>query len=153
MENSQSIQQVWKICCFGQQQPVPAETSWQHRGKSLEHVCFQVSENNYAGISLITNIFIDFSCLTHSSTHRAYLHQYTKFGIQEEDFLDCFTTLEQVISSYTNLWFISLLRWSEIEIFWKNQAGKPSINSLKYVNYWLGLFFSFRSRVSVCVCE
>uniref|UniRef100_A0A8D2N6P7 Tubulin delta chain n=1 Tax=Zonotrichia albicollis TaxID=44394 RepID=A0A8D2N6P7_ZONAL len=34
---------------------------------------------------------------------KAYLHQYTKFGIQEEDFLDCFTTLEQVISSYTNL--------------------------------------------------
>ncbi|NXC99392.1 TBD protein, partial [Certhia brachydactyla] len=34
---------------------------------------------------------------------KAYLHQYTKFGIQEEDFLDCFTTLEQVVSSYTNL--------------------------------------------------
>uniref|UniRef100_A0A8C5UDY1 Tubulin delta 1 n=1 Tax=Malurus cyaneus samueli TaxID=2593467 RepID=A0A8C5UDY1_9PASS len=34
---------------------------------------------------------------------KAYIHQYTKFGIQEEDFLDCFTTLEQVISSYTNL--------------------------------------------------
>ncbi|NWI87805.1 TBD protein, partial [Pitta sordida] len=34
---------------------------------------------------------------------KAYVHQYTKFGIEEEDFLDSFTTLEQVISSYTNL--------------------------------------------------
>ncbi|XP_027759143.1 tubulin delta chain [Empidonax traillii] len=34
---------------------------------------------------------------------RAYIHQYTKFGIEEEDFLDSFTTLEQVISSYTTL--------------------------------------------------
>uniref|UniRef100_A0A8V1ALC7 Tubulin delta chain n=1 Tax=Gallus gallus TaxID=9031 RepID=A0A8V1ALC7_CHICK len=34
---------------------------------------------------------------------KAYIHQYTKFGIEEEDFLDSFTTLEQVISSYTNL--------------------------------------------------
>ncbi|KAJ3590087.1 hypothetical protein NHX12_008041 [Muraenolepis orangiensis] len=34
---------------------------------------------------------------------RAYIHQYTKFGISEEDFLDSFTSLEQVISSYTQL--------------------------------------------------
>ncbi|XP_050784766.1 tubulin delta chain isoform X1 [Gopherus flavomarginatus] len=34
---------------------------------------------------------------------RAYVHQYTKFGIEEEDFLDCFTTLEQVLSSYASL--------------------------------------------------
>uniref|UniRef100_A0A803Y8B3 Tubulin delta chain n=1 Tax=Meleagris gallopavo TaxID=9103 RepID=A0A803Y8B3_MELGA len=34
---------------------------------------------------------------------KAYVHQYTKFGIEEEDFLDSFTALEQVISSYTNL--------------------------------------------------
>ncbi|NWQ66594.1 TBD protein, partial [Neopipo cinnamomea] len=34
---------------------------------------------------------------------KAYIHQYTKFGIEEEDFLDSFTTLEQVISSYTSL--------------------------------------------------
>ncbi|XP_028817929.1 tubulin delta chain isoform X2 [Denticeps clupeoides] len=33
---------------------------------------------------------------------RAYIHQYTKFGISEEDFLDSFTVLEQVISSYTH---------------------------------------------------
>lgn len=34
---------------------------------------------------------------------RAYVHQYTKFGISEEDFLDSFTALEQIISSYTHL--------------------------------------------------
>ncbi|XP_032354271.1 tubulin delta chain isoform X2 [Camelus ferus] len=34
---------------------------------------------------------------------KAYLHQYTKFGIEEEDFLDGFALLEQVIASYSNL--------------------------------------------------
>ncbi|XP_076138196.1 tubulin delta chain [Alosa pseudoharengus] len=34
---------------------------------------------------------------------RAYIHQYMKFGISEEDFLDSFTVLEQVISSYSQL--------------------------------------------------
>ncbi|XP_077168596.1 tubulin delta chain [Paroedura picta] len=34
---------------------------------------------------------------------KAYVHQYTKFGIEEEDFLDCFTTLEQVVTSYASL--------------------------------------------------
>uniref|UniRef100_A0A8C5UU50 Tubulin delta chain n=1 Tax=Microcebus murinus TaxID=30608 RepID=A0A8C5UU50_MICMU len=34
---------------------------------------------------------------------KAYLHQYTKFGIEEEDFLDSFTLLEQVVASYYNL--------------------------------------------------
>ncbi|XP_023409291.1 tubulin delta chain isoform X2 [Loxodonta africana] len=34
---------------------------------------------------------------------KAYIHQYTKFGIEEEDFLDSFTLLEQVIASYRNL--------------------------------------------------
>ncbi|XP_072502988.1 tubulin delta chain isoform X2 [Notamacropus eugenii] len=34
---------------------------------------------------------------------KAYVHQYTKFGIEEEDFLDSFTLLEQVVASYCNL--------------------------------------------------
>ncbi|KAM9469174.1 tubulin delta chain [Clarias gariepinus] len=34
---------------------------------------------------------------------RAYIHQYTKFGISEEDFLESFTILEQIVSSYTHL--------------------------------------------------
>ncbi|XP_028320705.1 tubulin delta chain isoform X2 [Gouania willdenowi] len=34
---------------------------------------------------------------------RAYIHQYIRYGISEEDFLDGFTALEQVISSYKQL--------------------------------------------------
>ncbi|RVE64574.1 hypothetical protein OJAV_G00127120 [Oryzias javanicus] len=34
---------------------------------------------------------------------RAYIHQYDAFGISEESFLDSFTALEQVISSYREL--------------------------------------------------
>ncbi|XP_034290468.1 tubulin delta chain [Pantherophis guttatus] len=34
---------------------------------------------------------------------KAYIHQYSKFGIEEDDFLGCFTTLEQVIASYGSL--------------------------------------------------
>ncbi|KAM4701737.1 tubulin delta chain [Discoglossus pictus] len=34
---------------------------------------------------------------------KAYLHQYTKFGVDEDEFLESFTTLEQVIASYSNL--------------------------------------------------
>uniref|UniRef100_A0A1A8QJ03 Tubulin delta chain n=1 Tax=Nothobranchius rachovii TaxID=451742 RepID=A0A1A8QJ03_9TELE len=34
---------------------------------------------------------------------RAYIHQYIKYNISEEDFLDSFTSLEQVISSYGQL--------------------------------------------------
>uniref|UniRef100_A0A1A7XK72 Tubulin delta chain n=1 Tax=Iconisemion striatum TaxID=60296 RepID=A0A1A7XK72_9TELE len=34
---------------------------------------------------------------------RAYIHQYIKYNISEEDFLDSFTALEQVISSYGQL--------------------------------------------------
>ncbi|XP_056412652.1 tubulin delta chain [Hyla sarda] len=34
---------------------------------------------------------------------KAYVHQYTKYGIEEEDFLQSFTTLEQIISSYSTL--------------------------------------------------
>ncbi|XP_042298780.1 tubulin delta chain isoform X2 [Sceloporus undulatus] len=34
---------------------------------------------------------------------KAYVHQYAKFGLDEDAFLDSFTTLEQVISSYASL--------------------------------------------------
>ncbi|KAM4047788.1 tubulin delta chain isoform 1-T2 [Anomaloglossus baeobatrachus] len=34
---------------------------------------------------------------------KAYVHQYTKYGIEEEDFLQSFTTLEQIISGYSTL--------------------------------------------------
>ncbi|XP_040280604.1 tubulin delta chain [Bufo bufo] len=34
---------------------------------------------------------------------KAYVHQYTKYGIEEEDFLQSFSMLEQIISSYSTL--------------------------------------------------
>ncbi|XP_063810113.1 tubulin delta chain isoform X2 [Pseudophryne corroboree] len=34
---------------------------------------------------------------------KAYVHQYTKYGIEEEQFLQSFTVLEQIISSYASL--------------------------------------------------
>ncbi|XP_051680698.2 tubulin delta chain isoform X2 [Oryctolagus cuniculus] len=34
---------------------------------------------------------------------KAYIHQYTKFGVEEEDFLDSFTLLEQIVASYCHL--------------------------------------------------
>lgn len=34
---------------------------------------------------------------------RAYVHQYMRRGMSEEDFLDAFVTLEQVVSSYSTL--------------------------------------------------
>uniref|UniRef100_A0A8C5M436 Tubulin delta chain n=1 Tax=Leptobrachium leishanense TaxID=445787 RepID=A0A8C5M436_9ANUR len=34
---------------------------------------------------------------------KAYVHQYTKYGTEEETFLESFTTLEQVIASYSSL--------------------------------------------------
>lgn len=34
---------------------------------------------------------------------RAFIHQYTKFGMEEEDFLDSFALLEQVVASYGSL--------------------------------------------------
>ena len=48
-------------------------------------------------MSLLIFLSFLFSC------RRAYVHQYIKFGFTEEDFLDSFTSLEQVISSYSQL--------------------------------------------------
>lgn len=64
---------------------------------------------------------------------RAYIHQYTKFGIEEEDFLDSFTLLEQVVASYRNLW-----SWT------KGSRGKMPyvIFGLKYFQYYFHCMFS-----------
>lgn len=34
---------------------------------------------------------------------RAYVHQYLKHGLTEEEFLDCFACLEQVVKNYKDL--------------------------------------------------
>ena len=34
---------------------------------------------------------------------KAYIHQYLKHGLVEDDFMDCFAALEQVVDSYKHL--------------------------------------------------
>lgn len=34
---------------------------------------------------------------------RAFVHQYMTHGLQEEDFIDCFATLEQILADYQRL--------------------------------------------------
>jgi tubulin delta len=34
---------------------------------------------------------------------RAFVHQYVTHGLQEEDFIDCFATLEQILADYKRL--------------------------------------------------
>jgi tubulin delta len=34
---------------------------------------------------------------------RAFVHQYVAHGLQEEDFIDCFATLEQILADYKRL--------------------------------------------------
>jgi len=34
---------------------------------------------------------------------RAYIHQYTSRGLDENDFVDCFATLEQILADYRQL--------------------------------------------------
>lgn len=34
---------------------------------------------------------------------RAYTHWYTRYGMQEEEFIDCFAKLEQIIKNYKSL--------------------------------------------------
>ncbi|XP_029372833.1 tubulin delta chain isoform X3 [Echeneis naucrates] len=68
------------------------------RPRSLTGTSFNVSLANL----LILRGKDVFSTETGRS-YRAYIHQYIKFGISEEDFLESFTSLEQVIASYTQL--------------------------------------------------
>jgi len=34
---------------------------------------------------------------------RAYLHQYEKFGLSEDDFIDSFAVVEQMVADYSRL--------------------------------------------------
>ena len=56
--------------------------------------------NNKSPVASLNNV-IDKAWNMFSS--RAYIHQYVKHGLSEEDFVDSFVTLEQVISNYISL--------------------------------------------------
>lgn len=38
-----------------------------------------------------------------SYTHSAFLHQYKKFGLEEDDFLQAFAVLENVVKDYKDV--------------------------------------------------
>lgn len=86
----------------------------------MEHVCLKVKKQKpkltlHSVVCLF--FFFPFAAgwlFIFSLLLRAYVHQYTKFGISEEDFLESFTMLEQIISSYTNLWTY-LIIWNFIQ--------------------------------------
>ena len=65
----------------------------------IEKSATLISNNKTPVVSL--NNVIDKAWKMFSS--RAYIHQYVKHGLSEEDFVDSFVTLEQVISNYTSL--------------------------------------------------
>lgn len=50
---------------------------------------------------------------------RAYVHQYQRHGLEEDDFVDCFAGLEQVLASYGQLW----------------HSSKPSLCSFPYLTF------------------
>lgn len=74
-------------------------------------------------------------CFSAVTSHRAYVHQYTKYGIEEEDFLDSFTALEQVISSYTILWFLKRSLPERIQ-HWNTFHQLPKVYKLLDCNYF-----------------
>lgn len=47
---------------------------------------------------------------------RAYVHQYVKHGLTEDEFLDGFATLEQVIANYKHLWCVSVFLYISISV-------------------------------------
>lgn len=47
---------------------------------------------------------------------RAYVHQYTKHGLTEDEFLDGFATLEQVIANYKHLWSLNVFPHISISV-------------------------------------
>jgi len=62
--------------------------------------CATLMSNNKSPVASLNSV-IDKAWNMFSS--RAYTHQYVKHGMMEEDFIDSFVTLEQVVASYYNL--------------------------------------------------
>lgn len=73
----------------------------RYRESTLTVHTVQHSVNLFTFLGLVLYFFLRRRLLFF--LNRAYIHQYTKFGISEDDFLESFTMLEQIISSYTHL--------------------------------------------------
>uniref|UniRef100_A0A8C4X9L5 Tubulin delta chain n=1 Tax=Erpetoichthys calabaricus TaxID=27687 RepID=A0A8C4X9L5_ERPCA len=86
-------------------------TSWRPPGSSITTWRTPIAFNRYEKLAtLVSNSQLLLKPLDsivgrawNMFASRAYVHQYIKYGISEGDFLDSFTALEQVISSYSNL--------------------------------------------------
>ena len=72
----------------------------QPRTLNQNEKCATLVSNNKTPVASLNNV-IDKAWSMFSS--RAYMHQYVKHGLTEEDFVDSFVTLEQVISNYNSL--------------------------------------------------
>lgn len=72
----------------------------QQRTFNKYEKCATLVTNNKSPISSLNSV-IDKAWNMFSS--RAYTHQYVKHGMTEEDFIDSFVMLEQVVASYNNL--------------------------------------------------
>lgn len=62
--------------------------------------CATLVSNNKSPVNSLNSV-IDKAWNMFSA--RAYTHQYVRHGLTEEDFVDSFVMLEQVITSYNNL--------------------------------------------------
>ena len=62
--------------------------------------CATLVSNNKSPVTSLNSV-IDKAWNMFSS--RAYIHQYVKHGLSEEDFVDSFVTLEQVVANYNAL--------------------------------------------------
>ena len=72
----------------------------QPRIMNQNEKCATLVSNNKSPVTSLNSV-VDKAWNMFSS--RAYIHQYVKHGLSEEDFVDSFVTLEQVISNYNAL--------------------------------------------------
>ncbi|XP_039252693.2 tubulin delta chain-like [Styela clava] len=73
--------------------------STQRRFRQYEKSVSMLSNNSFCTEGLDTVINKAWNMFT----AKAYLHQYTKYGLEEEDFLNAFVKVENVVNSYRKL--------------------------------------------------
>lgn len=84
---------------------------WNQPSSCISIYCHQRPFNNYEkSLTLLSNSQTPVRSLNsvvekawNMFASRAYVHQYLKFGISEDEFVDSFASLEQVIKNYSSL--------------------------------------------------
>ena len=92
------------IYCWRLSSPVidPPVSVWSHSRAFAQREKSAVLLNNGQS-SIVDGLDQIVSRAWNMFASRAYLHQYTKCGLEENDFVDCFAVLEQVIADYRQL--------------------------------------------------